>query len=420
MLRDRLVCGCRDKRLQYTLLSDPELTFDKALLAAKSSGTADRGAKDLSGSGSVNKLNPHRRPRQPPSNPTKLTLPDACSRCGAAHSPSTCKYKTATCHYCKKLGHLASVCRKKARDLKSDTRGGGKPRNHKLATEDNSVEPEDPVYSLYHTTAGRPRPIEVSVTLNTAETVMEVDTGATLSVMSDGTNNRLWAPDARPPLLPSRIQLSTYTGEKIHALGTIMVNVCYQNLQHRLSLLIVPGTGPSLLGRDWLQHIHIDWTRIHQLNSNPKQLVDRVLEKYPTVFQDTLGEIKGAAATLHVDSSQQPRFYRARPVPYSLRTRVEAELNRLQDIGVISPVQFSDWAAPIIPVVKRDGNIRICGDYKLTVNAVSKTDPYPLPRIEDIFASFSGGKLFTKLDLSHAYQQIPLAKDSWLGEDCPT
>ena len=71
-----------------------------------------------------------------------------------------------------------------------------------------------------------------------------------------------------------------------------------------------------------------------------------------------------------------------------------------------------DWAAPIVPVVKRDGNIRVCGDYKLTVNAVSKTDPYPLPRIEDIFASLSGGKLFTKLDLAHAYQQIPLTEDS--------
>ena len=63
-------------------------------------------------------------------------------------------------------------------------------------------------------------------------------------------------------------------------------------------------------------------------------------------------------------------------------------------------------------MVKQDGNIRICGDYKLTINAVTKTDPYPLPRIEDIFASLSGGKLFTKMDLAHAYQQIPLTDDS--------
>ncbi len=71
---------------------------------------------------------------------------------------------------------------------------------------------------------------------------------------------------------------------------------------------------------------------------------------------------------------------------------------------------FSEWAAPIVPVVKRDGNVRICGDYKLIVNTVLKTDPYPLPRIEDIFASLSGGKTFTKLDLEHAYQQVPLTE----------
>ena len=42
------------------------------------------------------------------------------------------------------------------------------------------------------------------------------------------------------------------------------------------------------------------------------------------------------------------------------------ELERLEREGVIEPVQFSDWAAPIVPVVKRDGSIWICGDYKVT------------------------------------------------------
>ena len=76
------------------------------------------------------------------------------------------------------------------------------------------------------------------------------------------------------------------------------------------------------------------------------------------------------------------------------------------------PVSFSDWGVPIVPVVKRDGIIQICRNYKLTVNAVSKTDSYHLPCIEDSFASLSHGKTFTKLDLAHAYQQIPLAEDA--------
>ena len=75
-------------------------------------------------------------------------------------------------------------------------------------------------------------------------------------------------------------------------------------------------------------------------------------------------------------------------------------------------MKFAKWAAPIVPVVKRDGTVRICGDYKLTINQVSSADPYPLPRIEDLFASLSGGKQFSKLDLSHAYQQLVLSEQS--------
>ena len=79
------------------------------------------------------------------------------------------------------------------------------------------------------------------------------------------------------------------------------------------------------------------------------------------------------------------------PVPYALRTKVEQELDRLEKSGIIEPVQFSEWAAPIVPVVKRDGAIRVCGDYKLTANQASKLDTYPLPKIDVIFAQLSGG-----------------------------
>ncbi len=61
--------------------------------------------------------------------------------------------------------------------------------------------------------------------------------------------------------------------------------------------------------------------------------------------------------------------------------------------------------------MKSDGSIRICGDYKITVNAVSQTDNYPIPKTEDLFANLKG-KYFSKLDLSNAYQQIELEEDS--------
>ena len=97
---------------------------------------------------------------------------------------------------------------------------------------------------------------------------------------------------------------------------------------------------------------------------------------------------------------------------YTHRKRVEKELERLQALGIIQPVQFSDWATPIVPVMKNDGGVRICGDFKSTVNRAARLDKYPIPRIEDLFALLAGGKTFSKLDLSHAYLQIALDETS--------
>ena len=79
--------------------------------------------------------------------------------------------------------------------------------------------------------------------------------------------------------------------------------------------------------------------------------------------------------------------------------------------GVLRPIEYSEWTAPIVPVVKGDNDIRICGDYKMTVNKESICENYPLPKTEDLFAPLNGGEKFTELDLAHAYQQVMLDPD---------
>ena len=126
------------------------------------------------------------------------------------------------------------------------------------------------------------------------------------------------------------------------------------------------------------------------------------------MFRDELGKLTGTQVSIGIDSDTQPRFFKPRPLPFTLKPKVEDELDRLQSNGVISPVTFSKWAAPIVPVVKSDGKIRICGDYKLTVNQSARVDKYPLPKADDLFVSLSGGTKFSKLDLAHAYLQLCL------------
>ena len=90
---------------------------------------------------------------------------------------------------------------------------------------------------------------------------------------------------------------------------------------------------------------------------------------------------------------------------------MEKELARLETDGVIQPVQFSSWAAPIIPVVREDESIGICGDYKVTINLAAKQTGIQFLEL-NLFVSLSGGKSFSKMDLASAYQQIVLNEES--------
>ena len=107
-----------------------------------------------------------------------------------------------------------------------------------------------------------------------------------------------------------------------------------------------------------------------------------------------------------------PKFCKAQPVPYAMKGKIEEELKRLLEEGTIVSVQFSEWAAPIVPIMKHNNSIRICGDYKTTVNQVSKLDNYPIPKVEDLLATLGGGEKFTKLDVNQTYQQLQLDDES--------
>ncbi|KAJ8872026.1 hypothetical protein PR048_028366 [Dryococelus australis] len=125
-----------------------------------------------------------------------------------------------------------------------------------------------------------------------------------------------------------------------------------------------------------------------------------------------LGTYTKGTATLHVKQDVKPQYKKARALLFSLKTKVEQELDRLVKVWVLKPVEFNEWATPIVPIIKKDGTVRICGDYNITVNPVLETDLYPMPRIEDILNSFGKCDKFSKFYLNQAYQQVLLDENS--------
>ena len=117
-----------------------------------------------------------------------------------------------------------------------------------------------------------------------------------------------------------------------------------------------------------------------------------LLSQYTDVFSQGIGTMKDTVVSIKLKENVVPRFCKARPVPYALKDRIESELNRLIESGIYQPVSYSKWAAPIVPVMKDDGTVRICGDYKQTVNREAICDNYPVPKAEDLFARLNGGQ----------------------------
>ena len=75
---------------------------------------------------------------------------------------------------------------------------------------------------------------------------------------------------------------------------------------------------------------------------------------------------------------------KARSVPYSMKENIDQEIDRLVTQAILEPIPFTDWATPIVPILKRDNSVRICWDLEVTINPTTKLDCYPIPRIEDL------------------------------------
>ena len=300
MLRDRLVCGINDKWIQHRLLAEPDLTFKRAFELAQGLEIADRNLLDLE------------TPQSEVVNVMKTRGTDySCYHCGGKHRATDCRFKQLICYNCHKQGHLARVCKSKGRSERKEgpAEGLAVHRETFQVQYEEQGQQSEPEYALFHFSDRSLEPIVVSPLLKGVELLMEVDTGATRSIISQCTYQRLWSGADAPPLCSTTARLKTYTREVIRVLGEIQVEVSLNHQKENLSLLIVEGDGPSLLGRDWLQKVKLDWGKIHHMSESK---LHTILGNHSSVFKDELGCVKDIKAKIYVEENGIPKFCRAR------------------------------------------------------------------------------------------------------------
>lgn len=474
-LRDRLVSGIRSESTKQRLLAEASLTYDEAVRIILSVETAERNASVLvasdnaGGSGQLQQMaafqrrnaggSPQqRKPRkkgsghnnQRPSGSSYNKQQVKCFCCGkVGHVSKECHLRGCVCNNCGKKNHIASVCRSRQSEGKSITFHSSYKKGNKhnyvgvdsqpVETFEGTDENLDGVANLYEikTIVFRDRPsdkpkltslnslrvdpIKVEVNIEGKNIAMEVDTGASVSVCNqDFYNTNLNS----LKLLPTNLSLSSYTNDPIVPIGRLGVSVAYKNVQTKLDLYVIEKGAHPLMGRDWLQALGVEISFKPNLFglTNPKSTaendktfietnVKKLIQDFPEVFTDQLGEYKGDPIKLKLKENAIPKYCKPRPLPFTLKAKVETELQRLVDADVLCPITSSEYATPIVAVLKKCGSIRICGDYR-GLNKNLEIERYPLPRIEELFTELQKGNRFSKIDLSQAYMQLKLDQES--------
>ena len=190
MLRDQLVWGIKNDFIQQRLLQEPKLTYKRAIEWAQGLETAAQNVKTLKSNGSESGKT---EPESSTSVHKVTSKTIVCHRCGkSGHLATKCRFKDVVCHKCGKKGHLKAVCRSKPR---GNAQRRGHPR-HVRHIEETEIEGDSDVpeneLTLYHIGEKKNMPpLRVSVKLNEHTVDMELDTGASVSLMSETTFRQL-------------------------------------------------------------------------------------------------------------------------------------------------------------------------------------------------------------------------------------
>lgn len=386
-IRDRMVLGIKDGKIQQKLLESDNLTLSKAIQIAEAMETVLKGKDELK------PAEVHAIDKQAARSPGESTT--RCYRCGNPnHLANKCKFKDQTCNNCKRMGHIARVCK----------------NNDKTNKHVSNV-----VSLNFVDKANDFEKYSLKLFVNEVEVCFEIDSGCPVTIINHKLKDKFFS---KVPLYETKKRFKSYCGKLLDVLGIIRVKVRINNITKELPMYVAYSDRSPLLGREWLSKLKLDWNKIiYDCNLVNEASVrfptkESLFKKFPKVFEKSIGCIDGLKAKLVLKDDVKPVFIKARTIPFSLRDPVEKELNHLVSQGILEKVDFSEWATPIVPVKKPNNKVRICGDYKITLNPRLLIPEYPLPTIEELFADMAGGKKFTKIDLTQAYLQLSVNEEN--------
>ncbi|KAK6493915.1 hypothetical protein HHUSO_G330 [Huso huso] len=372
-IRDRLVIGILDKDMSQKLQLKPELTLEKAIQLTRQSELIKEQLTEQGTSSALCEVTREHKQRlektwpnrgykeeqsqkhtQPKRGWGKTTQKQGqkyetlngpkCTRCGRAHvRGDNCIARNAECHKCKKIGHFAVVCR--TRVVNEVIAGGNHESKSKETLFLGSVTRVDDSSKAW----------KIDLMIQGTAVNFKIDTGADTTVISETTYFGL---KNTPQLQSTGVTLDS-PGGKLKCVGQFLAKTKYKAREYQFKVYVISGSPVSnLLGRDVAATMGI----VYQVNEIYSELFGNIglLKTNPVKISLKEGAIPYSIPT-------------ARRISLPMLPKVKQELERMIECGVIEEIKEpTEWCAPMVPVPKKNGSVRICVDLKQLNKAVQR------------------------------------------------
>ena len=351
-------------------------------------------------------------------------------------------YKEIRCYKCQKLGHMANKCRVKMNTAHYAV---------KVVNEDEESEQGDDHETAFM--ANLSKLLQVIGYIYDHELRLGIYTGCTSSVMNLSTakkcgfkinksslqvklaNSQIMDIEGRTDLLPLTIQgyvtnleflIMDHDDHDI-LLGLDWFELTGAGMYPSKKELRFPSDKISLatnfqfrvddedenvclveIGDDVEVPEEIEWDINKKFVTNPagnlseKELktFNTIIEFYKDVMVVDIKDLDACTVRCHEIETTTKQTIFIPPYRLSLKERemLKEKIKEMEEAGIIRKSK-SPWSAPVILIPKKDGDIRPCIDYR-RLNAITVTQPWPIPRIQDILADLGGSEIFSSLDLN--------------------